>query len=233
MNIKAHRKFSNLYNFIRLVLGNNIPDCHIAHRWDLDEKNFYDFKIGKYPVPRLAKLEALGSMLDINKHLIFQVASGTPAKKVFDLIKTNDLAGQIKLLSNQLNEAHKAITKSEKRYRELFNNANDAIFIADTKTAILIDCNKQAESLLERPRNEIIGMPVDKIHPPTMKKYYRIFFRGHVKSGRINDLRKAVVITKNGNIKPVYISASVMELDGIKVIQGIFRDISNGVKGRL
>ncbi|MFH1231089.1 MAG: PAS domain S-box protein, partial [Planctomycetota bacterium] len=126
----------------------------------------------------------------------------------------------------QLEAAHGNLAKSEERYRTLFNNANDAIFLADTKKAIMLDCNKEAENLLGRSKQEIIGMPVLRLHPPQKKKYYNDFFRRHVNSGRINDPRKAEVITKDGITKPVYISASVMELDGQKVIQGIFRDVS-------
>ena len=88
----------NLYKFIRLVLGTDIPDSHIAERWDIDVKNFHEFKTGVYPVPRLSKLEELAKVLGVNKHLVFEVAGGTPAQKVFDLIKNNDLAGQSILL---------------------------------------------------------------------------------------------------------------------------------------
>lgn len=216
----------NLYKFIRLVLGTDIPDSHIAERWDMDVKNFHEFKTGVYPVPRLSKLEELAKVLGVNKHLVFQAAGGTSAHKVFDLIKKNDLSGQIKLLSSQLDEAHKNLTISEKRYRTLFSHANDAIFIADTETAKMLDCNKQAENLIGRSKTEIIGMPVMHLHPFNKRKYYAGFFKGHVKSGRINDLRKAEVVTKDGVVKPVYISAGVIELDGQKVIQGIFREIS-------
>lgn len=159
--------------------------------------------------------------------MVFQVAGGASAQKVFDLIKKNDLSGQIRLLSRQIDEAHRNLTKSEERYRSLFNNANHAIFLADTEKGILLDCNKQAENLLDRHRTEIIGMPVSHLHPPQKRKYYmNNFFRSHVKSGRVNDLRKAEIITKDGAVKQVYISAAVIELDGRKVLQGIFRDVS-------
>jgi PAS domain S-box-containing protein len=193
----------------------------------MNVKNFHEFKTGVYPVPRLSKLEELALVLGVNKHLVFQVASGTPAQKVFNLIKKHDLSGQIRLLSGKLEEAQRSLAKSEERYRTLFNNANDAIFLADTKRAIMLDCNTQAENLLGRTRTEIIGMPVRQLHPLQKRQYYmKNFFRSHVNSGRINDLRKADIITKDGIIKPVYISAAVMELNGRKVIQGIFRDIS-------
>jgi len=223
----SHLKAINLYKFIRLILGTDIADRQIAIRWKMDEKNFHEFKRGVYPVPRLGKLEELADVLGVNKHLVFQVASGTPARKVFHLIKNADLSGQIRLLSGQLDEAHQKLVTSERRYRDLFNNANDAIFIADVKTGILLDCNKQAELLIRRSRAEIIGWHMSILHPAAKRKYYiKHFFNEHIRRGRMNDLRKADIVRKDGSIVPVYINASVMEIDGRKIIQGIFRDIS-------
>jgi len=94
-----HPDSLNLYKFIRLILGPDTPDSHISDRWNIDVKNFHEFKTGVYPVQRLGKLEELAKLLSVNKHLVFEVAAGTPAQKVFDLIKNNDLPGQIRLLS--------------------------------------------------------------------------------------------------------------------------------------
>ncbi len=233
----TYQKSINLYGFIRLILGPDMSDRQIAQRWHINEKNFHEFKTGKYPVPRLEKLEELATMLDINKHLVFQVASGTQAQKVFNLLSKNDLRGQIRLLSNQLDESHKALAKSEYRYRQLFENANDAIFIADTKTGILLDCNKKAEELVGRTRNEIRGLHQSHLHPRTKKTYYRKHFKTHVRNGQGRDLQIQEVIRKDGTVIPVYISARVMEIDGRKIIAGIFREFkffndgpSNGTK---
>jgi PAS domain S-box-containing protein len=215
----------NLYIFIRLILGNDITDKRIAMRWKMDGKNFHEFKTGVYPVPRLEKLEELANVLGINKHLVFQVAGGTSPEKVYDLIAKNDLRGQVKLLSSQLDREHKHFITAERKYRELFNHASDAIFIADVKTGTIIDCNKQAEKLTGMLKTEIIGMNQSKLHPSKRKKYYKKYFRSHVKIGHVNDLRKAEVINKKGKIIPVYISASVVEINGKSMIQGIFRDI--------
>lgn len=223
---KKKRKDSlNLYRFIRLILGEDISDRQIAIRWKMDEKNFHEFKIGNYPVPRLSKLEELASVLGINKHLIFQVASGTNARKVFNLIKKVDLPGQIKLLSKQLNEAHKTLAESEKRCKSLFEHANDAIFVADAKTGKLINCNNQAEKLTGRSRDEIIGKNRSILHPLRKKSYYTNHFKKHIRIGKINERKKTEVVKKDGSIVSVHISAKVMELDGRKVIQGIFREI--------
>jgi PAS domain S-box-containing protein len=216
---------SNLYTFVRLVLGPYVSDRQIAQRWEMDEKNFHDFKTDKYPVLKMTRLESLAVILGINKHLVFQVAGGTPARKVFELIKKNDSWGQIRLLSTQLDDAQEALLKSEQRYQQLFNNACDAIIIADIKTHKILDVNSETEILTGLTRRELIGMDREYLHPPLKKSFYKKQFKYHTQHQKIQDSRRAEVIHKDGTIIPVNISASVMELDGRKVIQGIFRRI--------
>ena len=100
-----HPQAVNLYKFIRLVLGTSIPDCKIAAKWHMDAKNWSEFKHGRYPVPRLPKLKELARVLGINKHLVFEVAGGTSAQKVYALSKKKDISGQLKLLFNLPNES--------------------------------------------------------------------------------------------------------------------------------
>lgn len=121
--------------------------------------------------------------------------------------------------------ADEALKESEEKFRNLFENANDAIFLANPKTGIIVDSNKHAERLLNRPREEIIGLHQSKLHPPDKEKYYKEMFRRHgEKGGSVNF--EAEVIRKDGAVVPVYINAGVIKIAGKKVIQGIFRDIT-------
>lgn len=124
-----------------------------------------------------------------------------------------------------MKSAEKALRESEEKYRSLFENANEAIFIADTKTNIILDVNRQAEELIGRPRGEIIGMHQSKLHPSHQAEYYEEKFRTHVQKGSVFDL-EAEVIAKDGRSVPVIIYSSVIGLHGKDVIQGLFRDIS-------
>jgi len=119
-----------------------------------------------------------------------------------------------------------SLRESEEKYMTLYNNTNETILIADTKTGVILDANKQAEKLFGRPREEIIGMHQTGIHPPMMTEYYKKKFRNHVKNCEIFDM-EAEVITKDKGIVPVIISARVINLGGKEVIQGLFKDISN------
>jgi PAS domain S-box-containing protein len=121
--------------------------------------------------------------------------------------------------------AVEAVFESEKKYRELFDNAGDAILIADTETAFLLDANKAAEKLLGRTRDELLGLNRLKIHPPIESGLYVDDFERHIASNQTVDA-ESTVLRKDGTIVPVRITTNVFEIHGKKVIQGIFRDIT-------
>ena len=115
--------------------------------------------------------------------------------------------------------------QSETRYKVLFEGANDAIIIADAETGLIVDANKEAEVLLGIPKEELIGMSRSKLHPPDKAEFYQRHFSDHVKAGHIID-STAEIIRKDGTVVPVSVSSSTFEVDGKKLVQGIFRDMS-------
>jgi len=121
--------------------------------------------------------------------------------------------------------AEEALRESEEAFRLLFENAKDAIFHADPATGLITKCNRAAETLLEKDREEIIGQPQATIHPPQKAERYIQMFKRHMEQqGFVED--EAEVITKSGKTKPVLITASVASVRGTPIIQGSFRDIS-------
>ena len=132
--------------------------------------------------------------------------------------------GELEKAASQLRRENHALKDSENRCHALFDNANDAIFIADVNTGIILDANKEAERLLGRSRRNIIGVHQSLLHPADKVQYYKNKFNAHVQSERVSDF-EAEIVKADGRTVPVCISAAVTELQGKKVIQGIFRDI--------
>ncbi len=118
-----------------------------------------------------------------------------------------------------------ALKTSETKFKALFENGNDSIFVADIETETIIDANKNAELLTGRTRAELIGMDRKKLHPAGQVEYYKQQFQKHVSDG-VATLDDALIEKKDGTLIPVQISASVMEIGGRKIIQGLFKDIS-------
>jgi PAS domain S-box-containing protein len=123
----------------------------------------------------------------------------------------------------------KRVEEWEPKYRHLFDSLNDAAFLADAETGLILDANKQGERLLGCTRDEIIGMHQSELHPPGKAKEYRQKFAAHVEKGRAADY-EGEVIRKDGSIVPVNISAAPFNIEGKQLIIGLFRDITEWKK---
>ena len=118
-----------------------------------------------------------------------------------------------------------ALRESEQKYYKLIESATDAIFLADKDTGILVDVNKAATKLTGKPRAELIGAHHTTIHPRLDKDFYSAMFKSDTtrKPGSNN---VAYIEHKNKRRIPVQVSATLIELNGRKLLMGIFRDIT-------
>jgi len=118
------------------------------------------------------------------------------------------------------------LRESEERYRILFDEALDGICLADVETGLIIDCNRALAALVGRERAELIGQSQKILHPThNDQEAFSPTFKQHLteKEGRILETQ---VVTGTGLIRDVEIKASFLNLRGLKVLQGVFRDIT-------
>jgi PAS domain S-box-containing protein len=156
-----------------------------------------------------------GKLVDISLSLsLLKDGEGKPVGTV----------GVSKDISREI-EAEKALIESEEKFRNLFENSRDAVFIADIEDGRIIDANDAACKMMGMSKGELIGLHQSQLHPDGEEERYREIFREHVEKGKAitQDL---YVRHKSGKLIPVDISASVIQLKDRKVIQGIFRDIT-------
>lgn len=119
-----------------------------------------------------------------------------------------------------------ALRESHQRMSALFERARDAILIADPETGIILDANAQAERLLGRPLSELVGLHFTRIHPPEDVGKYVDAFGRHSESEQML-LIEAEIVRPDGSRVPVEVSGGPVDLgDGQRVIQGLFRDIT-------
>ena len=122
------------------------------------------------------------------------------------------------------------LRKAEENYRIQFEGALDAIFVADAETGILTDCNPAATRLVGREKSELIGQHQRILHPKkSIDGEYSKSFKDHVQEKQGQTLEDQI-ITKAGKIRDVAIKASLIEVRGKKLLQGIFRDITENKK---
>jgi two-component system sporulation sensor kinase A len=122
-------------------------------------------------------------------------------------------------------KAEEAMIRSEESFRLAFEEAKDAIFWADVKTGMLINCNKSAERLMEADAEDIIGRHQSTLHPPDMAGRSTALFQKTVSDAH-SPSQDAVVLTRSGRRISVSVSTSVMKIGGRDVVQGIFRDMT-------
>ncbi len=122
------------------------------------------------------------------------------------------------------------LRRTEENYRSQFEGALDAIFVADAETGTLIDCNPAATRLVGREKTELIGKSYQILLPPDMiEGEFSRTFRQQLEEKQGQTL-ETKIITKTGEIKDVAIKASLLEVRGKKILQGIFRDITENKK---
>jgi PAS domain S-box-containing protein len=123
-------------------------------------------------------------------------------------------------------QAEEGLRESEERYKTLFDEALVGICLADAETGIIIDCNEALAALVCRERAELIGRPQKILHPPQdNKEAFSPTFKQHLtnKKGLILETQ---VVTRTGDIREVEIKANLLDLQGRKVLQGLFHDIT-------
>ncbi len=140
--------------------------------------------------------------------------------------KLTKVNGELRKEISERKLTEKKLRESDEKYRKLMETGNDAIFVADTETGIILDANKQVEVLLGIPAEEIIGMHYTKIHPVEEGKRIKKLFEKYVKINKSITSEDILVQHKDGRKIPVEISTSVFKLEGKKVIHGIFRDVT-------
>jgi PAS domain S-box-containing protein len=122
-------------------------------------------------------------------------------------------------------EKVKEIQDREGNYRKLFDESLDAIFVADAETGIIVDCNPAASKLVGREKSELVGQHQSIIHPKEqIEGEFTRGFKQHLKDP--TKTFETQVMRKTGEIRDAAVKAAILELNGKKLMQGTFRDIT-------
>jgi PAS domain S-box-containing protein len=121
--------------------------------------------------------------------------------------------------------AEEASRKSEERYRELFENANDVIFLHDLKGKILA-VNRAAESMTGYSRAEVLGKSFDELVAPEARHLTQDSIRAQL-GGSTAQHFELPVLSKLGTRRYLEVSTRIIYRRGHAVaVQGIGRDIT-------
>ena len=142
---------------------------------------------------------------------------GANRKPLYFINHVNDIT--------QRKQVEHELRRQEEEFRLIFEHSNDAIFWADAVTGVIINCNRKAEALTGRTRDELIGMHQTQLHPPEERERYADQFKQALTLPQVRDI-EAEVCSRAGKRTPVMISTSVVNIGDRVIMQGVFHDIT-------
>lgn len=130
-------------------------------------------------------------------------------------------------------KAEAALQESERRFRQLFENFTDALFIHDERGRF-VDCNREACRVLGYEREELLGLSVGDVTVRVLSDEERRAREGDTLWERVmrsepgsivgfdrNELRR-----KDGTTFPVEVGVGAIDYEGRRMIFAAARDIS-------
>ena len=131
---------------------------------------------------------------------------------------------ELEIADSELKKKDRVLQTSEERFRKIFEQNKEAIFVSDPQTGAILDCNLEAEKLTNRSKKEILSMRVDDLHPQDVLDQTLALFQ-RLSAGE-NLKPESLVLTKHGERVPVSISSACIEVDGKMMMIGLFRNVT-------
>jgi len=123
-------------------------------------------------------------------------------------------------------QAEEALRESEERYRELFENADDAHFTAGVDGRI-ISVNRAAERMSDYSRGELVGKQFTDLLAPEALEATERAFAAKLQGRSETSVYESAILAKNGRRIAVEVSSRpIIDGDRLVGIQGSVRDIS-------
>ncbi|TVQ27735.1 MAG: PAS domain S-box protein, partial [Spirochaetaceae bacterium] len=160
---------------------------------------------------------------------------GTEFPMLMSGITVNDQHGTPEMLVvsaidiSDRKRSEEALLERETQFRQLFENAPDAVIIADAGTGCIINANSVACRLTGRAIEDLIGRFHNDLHPERIQNDTAQAFMRHTQEDPATagqDSIESEVVRLDGTIVPVEVKASHVTYEGRPCLMGIFRDIS-------
>ena len=182
----------------------------------------------------LETLDARGVVEDMEA--TFKTRTGEERNILFSS-RTIDLAGRPHIITvardiTKRKRSEEYLRESEGKYRSLFENANDAIFLIDAQTTKILDCNEKAAEMEGYSIEELKVMNVKDLHPEDEWPLLSGAFKKISEQGSLTGLSGFHHLRKDGRLVPIEVSARMIELGGRPINFAIIRDLTEREKAR-
>lgn len=129
------------------------------------------------------------------------------------------------LVEYEADEARQQARRATERLQAVFEASRDALLLADGDSGLILDANRQAETLFGCMRDDLVGKHQRQLHPPAFadeagRRFARLI-SGDAPVAQTLDIQRC-----DGSVCPVEITTEVADLsDGRRLALGIFRQI--------
>ena len=115
--------------------------------------------------------------------------------------------------------------RTEYKYRKLFENSLDAIFLTDGGSGRILDCNQAATRLMALPHDAIVGMHQRELHPPPSQEGGE---DAALEAALCEPAMNTEVFVQrlNGEQVPICVSRTAFDQENRAYYQWTYRDIS-------
>ena len=244
---QAEKKYRNLYNSIRDAIliadtDREIVDCNPAFReifgYELEE---IQGKQTEFVYENHEQYLEMGREIekhDSEENFFFTVNYRKKSGEIFpgetnvfylkdEFGETVAFVGLIRDVTERL-KAKRELAEREKKFRAIFNNANDAIYLykltEEGVPGMFLEVNEVATEMLGYTREEFSKMdPQTIIAPGSVAEGPEIMQALRKESKSTFEMRH---VTKEGAKVPVEVSSHLFVLNGDRVVLSIARDIS-------
>ncbi len=212
-----------------------IPDTHREPHWQWAEgahhvRNWMGVPlvisgrvIGLYSVDKVTPDFFKAEHLRLAETLAARAASAIQNAQLFE--QSQCYVAELEERIAERKRAEVALRESEERYRELFENAKDAIYVHDLQ-GTYIKINRAAEELSGYSRDEIVGHNFTEFIAKEHLRFVRHSFCTKLATAG-ETTYEVDVIAKDGRRVPVEVSSRAIYENGqIVGVQGMARDIT-------
>lgn len=141
----------------------------------------------------------------------------------------------ISTMQSERNVAAKNSRENDKKLRAVIDGALDAIVTIDDK-GLLVEFNPAAEKMFGYSKAQVIGKPMaDVIIPPNLRQAHHSGHQQYALTGQQHIFNRRLELTAmrhDGTEFPVELTLTGLNEDGLSLVTGFIRDISEQKKAR-
>lgn len=156
---------------------------------------------------------------------IYYGETNRPDKEGIEFLRTN---AQLAAIAVEHKLAEETLRESELKFRTVFNNINDQLYIREPDGKTYMDVNQAVVDRLGYDKEEILKMKAEEIIPAE----YWDSVRENMKKIRTEGSRifEAGAICKDGTRIPLEVNARIIDYEGRKTILSVARDVTERKK---